>query len=155
MGRSCTNRIPLLATLFVVIANGGCDTAQIPAGYYVTVDTANAASLRLTLHDLIDDHTRFPYTSTATDTWDVLESADEDPANSDNILDVYRNRSFEKFGGGTGPYNREHSWPKSYGFPDDNSTNYPYTDCHHVVLPTSPLAATSRTPPATPSALRK
>lgn len=34
----------------------------------------------------------------------------------------------------TGPYNREHSWPNSYGYPDDGSTNYPYTDCHALFL---------------------
>ena len=87
-----------------------------------------------TLHEVIDDHTRFPYTSSGTDTWNILEAADQDPANSANILDVYRNRSYVKFGGGTGPYNREHTWPNSYGFPDDGGTNYPYTDCHQLFL---------------------
>jgi endonuclease I len=39
-----------------------------------------------------------------------------------------------KIGGGTGPYNREHTWPNSYGFPNDGGTSYPYTDCHHLFL---------------------
>lgn len=105
-----------------------------PPTYYDTVDTTNGATLRVTLHDIIDDHTRFPYTSSATDTWDILESADEDPGNASNILDLYKNTSIPKFGGGVGPYQREHTWPKSYGFPDDNVQNYPYTDCHHLFL---------------------
>jgi len=108
--------------------------AAPPPGYYDSVDPSTPATLRATLHAVIDDHTRFPYTSSSTDTWNILEAADENPANPSYILDVYRNRSYLKFGGGTGPYNREHTWPNSYGFPDDGSTNYPYTDCHQLFL---------------------
>ncbi len=108
--------------------------AQAPPGYYASVDLTNAASLRATLHAVIDGHTRFPYTAGSTDTWNILESADQDPANAANILDVYHNTSLVKMGGGTGPYDREHSWPKSYGFPDDLPDNYPYTDCHQLFL---------------------
>jgi endonuclease I len=112
----------------------GAGQASPPPGYYATVDTSNAALLRTTLHEVIDDHTRFPYTSSGTDTWNILEAADQDPGNPANILDVYLNHSYVKFGGGTGPYNREHTWPNSYGFPDDVATNYPYTDCHQLFL---------------------
>ena len=31
-------------------------------------------------------------------------------------------------------YNREHTWPKSYGFTNDGSGNYPYTDTHMLFL---------------------
>ncbi len=106
--------------------------AQPPAGYYDTVDATNATTLRLTLHDVIDDHTRFPYTDTSTDTWDIVNLADEDPNNTGNIIDIYKNASYAKIPGGVGAYNREHSWPKSYGFPDDGIDNYPYTDTHHL-----------------------
>ena len=40
----------------------------IPAGYYDTVNTTNAATLRTTLHGVIDVHTKIPYTSTSTGT---------------------------------------------------------------------------------------
>jgi len=90
--------------------------------------------LRATLHDVIDDHLRFPYTSSSTDTWDILELAQEDPGDSGRILDVYRNDSYPKQGGGNSLYNREHTWPKSYGFPDNKSSNYHYTDCHQLYL---------------------
>ncbi len=105
-----------------------------PPGYYDTVDATDAASLRQTLHDVIDDHLRYPYTSSSTDTWDILELADEDPGDAASILDVYRNRSFAKAGGGNPNYNREHTWPSSYGFPDDSSSNYPYSDCFQLRL---------------------
>ncbi len=108
--------------------------SAIPAGYYDTVDDSTPQSLRDSLHLIIDDHTRIPYTSSATDTWDVLEIGDEDPDNSSNVIDVYKNQSFVKQGGGNTLYNREHSWPKSYGFPTDGSSNYPFTDVHHLFI---------------------
>ena len=108
--------------------------ASPTANYYDSVNPTDAATLRATLHEVIDDHQRFPYTSSATDTWDILEEADSDPTDFTSILDVYGNASLPKFGGGGGGYNREHSWPKSYGFPNDGSQNYPYTDCHHLFL---------------------
>jgi endonuclease I/PKD repeat protein len=106
----------------------------IPAGYYDSIDAATAGSLRASLHAVIDDHQRIPYTSTATDTWDVLEAADQDPADGGRILDLYLNASYPKYGAGNTDYNREHAWAKSYGFPNDGSSNYPYTDCHHLFL---------------------
>ena len=108
--------------------------ADPPDGYYDSVDPATPETLRETLHQVIDDHTRFPYTSGNTDTWDILNLADEDPNNSGRIIDVYRNASYPKIGGGTRDYNREHTWPNSYGFPDNTSGNYPYTDCHMLFL---------------------
>ena len=109
--------------------------AALPqGGYYGSVDDTNSSTLRTTLHELIDDHQRFPYTSSGTDTWDILEAADQDPGNSGRILDLYKNASYAKVGGGSGPYNREHTWPNSYGFPQDGGTNYPYTDCHQLFL---------------------
>lgn len=52
--------------------------ADPPPGYYDPVDATNATTLRATLHEVIDDHLRFPYTSGNTDTWDILNLAEED-----------------------------------------------------------------------------
>lgn len=110
----------------------------IPAGYYDSVNDSTASTLRTTLHDAIDDHTWHPYSSDSTDTWDILNDAEEDPNNSANIIDVYRNASYPKSNPGL-IWNREHTWPKSYGFKvesqdasDAAGNNYPYTDCHHL-----------------------
>jgi endonuclease I len=130
--RSLTRPVARLALPLLGLCTAAA--AQGPPGYYTSVNTSSATTLRQTLHLLIDDHTRFPYTSTATDTWDVLEQADEHPANSGAILDLYKNTTYTKVGGGTSNYDREHSWPKSYGFPNDGASNYPYTDCHHLFL---------------------
>ena len=134
-GRGFSGRSVALATVLGSILTTGAWARQgPPPGYYDGVDTSTAASLRSTLHPVIDDHIYYPYTSSSTDTWDILEAAQEDPNSSGRILDVYRNTSFQKQGGGNSFYNREHTWPKSYGFPNDDGENLPYTDCHMLWL---------------------
>ena len=103
-------------------------------GYYASVNTTSPSALRSSLHAVIDDHTRIPYTASTTDSWDVLEFADEDPTNASRILDIYKNASYAKAGGGNTYYNREHTWPNSLGFPNDGPSNYPYTDLHMLML---------------------
>lgn len=129
--KKINNKLTILVTSLVV---SSATLAEVPNGYYDTVNGVSAISLRTSLHDIIDDHQRFPYTSSATDTWDILEAADQDPSNSNNVIDIYKNASYPKAGGGNSFYNREHSWPKSYGFPKDGSTNYAYTDAHHLFI---------------------
>lgn len=119
----------------ILLLSAALGSYHAEADYYDSVDESSAQSLRDSLHAIIDDHTRYPYTSSSTDTWDVLEMADEDQDNPDNIITIYRNATFLKRNGGNDFYNREHTWPKSYGFPDNGSSpNYPYTDMHHLFL---------------------
>lgn len=123
-------------TGFTVAASGG-------TGYYTHVNTSSASQLRCSLHETIKDHTAYPYSGGTTNTWSILEIADEDPNNAGRILDVYRNRSYlkgsERAGTGTGiTYNREHTWPNSLGFGSatgDKGLPYsPYTDTHMLYL---------------------
>ncbi|MCB1052288.1 MAG: endonuclease [Acidobacteria bacterium] len=102
--------------------------------YYASVNETTSMTLRSSLHDTIKGHVYFPYTSNFEDTWTVLEEADQDPGNSANIITIYKNASYMKEGGGNTNYNREHTWAKSFGFPDDVELNYPYTDMHHLRL---------------------
>jgi hypothetical protein len=111
---------------------GWTNRVGLLSDYYATVDAADPTTLRTTLHQAIDDHVHVTYSSSLEDVWDVLEYADEDPADDSQVLTIYHNRTFAKFGGGQGPYNREHSWPRSYGFKDDGPDNYPHDDCHHL-----------------------
>ena len=120
--------ISVILTLIITFFSPPTASAQ----YYSSVDTTNATTLRATLHEVIDDHERFPYTASTTDTWDILNLADEDPNDINRIVDIYKNASYAKISGGVGAYNREHSWPKSYGFPNDGADNSAYTDCHHL-----------------------
>jgi len=113
------------------------------SAYYNRVNTSSAEQLRCSLNTTIRDHTVYPYSAGTTDTWDILEIADEDPNNSGKILDVYRNRSYIKVSSraGTGSgltYNREHTWPNSLGFGTDTGNlglpHAPYTDTHMLYL---------------------
>ena len=98
----------LIAFIFFMSA---AVSAEPPPGYYDPVDPSNPQLLRSTLHDVIDDHDRFPYTSSGTtDTWDILEMADEDPDDPGLILDLYKNASYPKAGEGNTSYDREHAW---------------------------------------------
>ena len=122
------------AFLLACAATAAAPTAQAPPNYYASVITTTPGQLRTTLHAVIANHTKIPYTASSTDTWDVLEIADQNPGNTSQILDLYKNAVYTKQGGGNTFYNREHSWPNSLGFPNDGSTNFPYTDCHHLFL---------------------
>lgn len=117
--------------------------AASASGYYDRVNTSSASQLRCSLHETIRNHTVYPYSGSGTNTWTILEIADEDPGNSGRILDVYRNRSYAKgsdrAGTGSGlTYNREHAWPNSLGFGsatgDLGLPNAPYTDTHMLYL---------------------
>ena len=126
LGRAWPALVLLLVTFGV--------SAQPAPGYYDTADDSTSTALRQSLHEIIDDHVRYPYTDTSTDTWDILEIADENQDNPGEVITVYRNASYAKAGGGNSFYNREHSWPKSYGFPVLNDDNYPWTDAHHLFI---------------------
>lgn len=130
--RRLRSTITLACLLLALATTAG---AGVPAGYYAHVDTSSADRLRATVHAVIRaGHVKIPYTSAATDTWNVLEAADQDPADSTRVLDLYRNASFPKFGAGNNYYQREHTWPKSFGFPKNEAANLCYTDCHMLFL---------------------
>ncbi len=99
---------------------------------YSNVDATSATVLRTTLHDAIKGHIRYDYTSIAWDVWDMINAAEEYPVSANSIRDLYKNEVYTKISGGTGAYNREHSWPNTYGFGTDNDGNYPYTDANHL-----------------------
>ena len=117
-----------------------CDTA--PSSYYSSVDATDPEILRDTLHEVIDDHVRFPYYSTSTDTWDILNDADQDASGNPQIITIYKNEAqlypTDEEGNITPcssgcSWNREHTWAKSYGFSEESGNGrIPYTDCHHL-----------------------
>ena len=61
--------------------------------------------------------------------------ADAHPEEPERVLDIYQNATFDRQLAGTRDdprYDREHSWPKSYGFPDQLISNPAYSDVHHL-----------------------
>jgi endonuclease I len=109
--------------------------------YYATADTTDAITLRTSLHNIIKGHISYPYSNGTPNTWEILSFADEDhnasvdlnPNVPEAVWMVYKNNSYPYNGGGMQSYNREHTWPKSYGFsvPTDNA---PRTDAHHLMM---------------------
>ncbi|MHC4697748.1 MAG: endonuclease [Planctomycetota bacterium] len=113
-----------------------------PAGYYDSVATSSPKALRNSLHAIIQGHRSFPYSTSSdpadsnhqVDTWDIIALADAHPEHPDSVIDLYLNGTFDRQlrGVQTNPrYDREHSWPKSLGFPNNMTSNSAYTDCHH------------------------
>jgi endonuclease I len=118
---------------------------NIPQGYYDQANNLSSDELKEALHQIISNHVIFPYTSNSTDTWDILQQSDQDPNENNNMILVYTGRSQEKgYRDGSGNYsqyengngtqsnswNREHIWPKSHGFPDEDDNAY--TDVHNL-----------------------
>ena len=123
----------------------GIVQANIPQDYYQEANGKSSEQLKEALYQIISNHTVFPYTSSSTDTWDILQLSDQDPQNHDNMILVYTGRSQDKgYRDGSGNYsqyengngtqnnswNREHVWPKSHGFPDEDDNAY--TDVHNL-----------------------
>lgn len=98
-----------------------------PVGYYDSATGLSGNALRVALHNIIHNHTRVSYTGSARD---IIAAANEDPDNSSNILDVYKNASYAKTASTS--WGMEHAWPKSLGFADNSTCNYPYSDLHHL-----------------------
>ena len=130
-------------------------TADIPDGYYDSTQGLTGINLKISLHEIIDNHTVQSYNSIhdhfeTTDrkfnntVWDMYsDSPDESPEY------VYNFTSSDQCGNYSGEgdcYNREHSWPKSWfnnaspmnsdlfhlyptdGYVNSHRGNYPYGD---------------------------
>jgi endonuclease I len=116
-----------IAGLFLLISTSGF--AQIPEGYYDGTDGLTKEALRSKLHQIIKGHKIFPYSSSGTDTWDILKESDRDPKNSNNVILVYT--AYSVSGPAEYPtWNREHVWAKSHG--DFGTSPGPGTDVHNL-----------------------
>ena len=88
-----------------------------PDAYYEGTEELKGAALKQRLHDIVKGHITFPYTSSATDVWDVLKDADKDPLNPENVILFYTGWTIsgrEEYRRGKG-WTREHVWAKSHG----------------------------------------
>ncbi len=102
------------AVLALVFA--GTAAAQ-PLVYYQDAWGEDGDDLREALYDIISVHSKLPYSSSSTDTWDVLKVSDADPANTSNVRLIYAGVAVngpQEYNGGNG-WNREHVWPRSLG----------------------------------------
>lgn len=113
---------------------------QIPPGYYSSVTGLEGKQLKTQLHYTIRNHKTFTYD----EVYSILEKTDQDPYDTMNVILLYTLRTVSKDNKDRGgkfnykkhkytyqdAWNREHIWPKSFGFPNEKDTAY--TDLHHL-----------------------
>ncbi len=146
-------KFPFNTLFFVCVFCSGLVTAQIPP-YYSSIDFSQSGNnLKVQLSQLISDtHTTLiPYTSSSTDTWDVMSISDLENSTSDNVLLMYgyndndglfisdRSRgvgdkcNFSGCTGTGGLWNREHVFAKSLANPSlEIEFPGPGTDVHNL-----------------------
>ncbi len=120
-----------LFTLFAALLAFSTLQAQ-PLPYYQDAYNESGEDLREALYDIIKVHTRLPYTSSSTDTWDVLKVSDKDTTTTINVCLIYAGVSVngpQEYNNGQG-WNREHVWPQSLG--SFNTSVGVGTDVHNL-----------------------
>nr|WP_157828448.1 endonuclease [Enterovibrio nigricans] len=121
----------------VVSIAADCQKPEVPAfdskTYYANIDNTNPVTLKNSLNKIISsNYVKQSYKCV----WNMLEEADQDPSNPDNVVLIYSQQSYPKKSrsGSSIPgnkWNREHLWATSHGFPKQHQ--YAYTDGHHIV----------------------
>ena len=98
-------------------------------GYYTDI-SGFGMNLKSDLHELLQTTHTTEYSYDAV--WTQLYYTDEDPANSNNVIQIYTGWSVPKSssGGGITQWNREHTWSKSHG--DFGERRPAGTDLHHM-----------------------
>jgi len=106
----------------LLLSFAGQAAAEIPEGYYDSVEGLTGEELQQALHDIIDDHVSISYD----EVWGAFYTTDDKP--NGMVWDMYSDipggdppyeYEFGEDQGGTASgegegYNREHSWPKSW-----------------------------------------
>jgi endonuclease I len=85
-----------------------------PLGYYNGTDNLTGVQLKNALHEIINDHVDFSYYRTG----QIINYSDADPANPENVILFYlqKSRNASMYGTGGDYINREHVWAKSHGY---------------------------------------
>ncbi|MEJ7651140.1 MAG: endonuclease [Nakamurella sp.] len=123
------------ASAFAVAGGGGTDPGDPgggtgdPGAYYTGTSGLTGAALRSKLHTIISTGVT---TLSYAEVWDGIKDVDQDPNNSNNVLELYTGRSISKSSNGSGVenWNREHVYAKSHG--DFGTANGPGTDLNHL-----------------------
>jgi len=105
----------LLSAVVLFITAASLQAQPLP--YYQDAYNESGEDLREALYDIIKVHTRLTYSSSSTDTWDVLKASDKDTTNTSNVCLIYAGVSVngpQEYNNGQG-WNREHVWPRSLG----------------------------------------
>lgn len=85
--------------------------SQAPQGYYDAAENKSDQELKNALHNIIDDHQEYYYSSTT----DILRESDVDPNDQRNVILLYTGESVDAEDDYPGVWNKEHVWPQSRG----------------------------------------
>jgi len=113
-------------------SGGSANFAEFETYYANAIGKSGSALLSALNEAASRNQVRMSYSAV----WEALKYTDEDPNNSNNVILLYTGRSQAKsynsgsYSSDPDAWNREHSWPKSHGFPD--SGDWAYTDIHHL-----------------------
>src|SRR5439155_21545275 len=78
------------ATAFT--GGGSSDPGPDPGDYYAGAEGKTGAALKTALHSIISQQTKLTYDQV----WDALKVTDQDPSNTNNVIEVYSGRSIPK-----------------------------------------------------------
>jgi endonuclease I len=110
-------------------------SVRIPNGYYTSASTLKGSELREELQEIISTGAiKLSYTSSSSaDVWDMCEEGDQNPADENQVWQIYTELGRAKndhSAGVSDEWNREHVWAKSHG--DFGTSKGPGTDGHHL-----------------------
>lgn len=120
---SFTRKYSLIALMLLAVI---C----LSADYYDAVTGLSGIALKNGLHTII--HSTHTHSYSYGDLEDQMKITDQDPNNSNNVIEIYTGWSVPKsnYGGGTTDWNKEHTWSKSHGnFGESIPAG---TDLHHM-----------------------
>ena len=102
-------------------------SANIPAGYYSTLDGKSGQALKDAIHNLAKQHTMLSYSSL----WIYFAETDCQAEDESKVWDMYSDKTYYFRGGSSGVYgmHKEHSLPKSWWGGDVNDA---YKDLYHL-----------------------
>ncbi len=122
----------LTATLLALAAGTVVAVADVPNGYYNTLNGKTGQALKDAVHELTKNRTVHAYGSL----WYYFRQTDCMPTDASRVWDMYSDKSYLFTQNGTGAtsgMNREHSLPKSWwGGYNENQGYYAYTDLNHL-----------------------
>lgn len=117
-----------LFSLFIILLFSASAFSQ-PLNYYQNAQNQTGNALKSSLHEIINDHLEFQYSTVK----QIIRQADEDPNNPDNLILIFTGWSIPKanfavYLDSVDYWNREHIWAKSHG--DFGTDPGPGTDVH-------------------------
>jgi endonuclease I len=117
----CCFLLPRTVASLIFLSNAVLLAAP-PPGYYGTAEGTLGDDLREALAEIIQEHTRIPYS------WAPFYVLDRDPENPDHVLMIYSGFS-QPHDSHHLVWNREHIWPRSRGL---GSRGTAHDDLHNL-----------------------